>query len=201
MALKKMEEQTLNLLINQAKRLSRFIKDASELRQDMLDDIQVFERETQVVLHFEFVNDELLVTVQDRSQDSVKTFLNSTKEKLFLRASLNNVPIDVLIYRKSDGEVEPSLALSNKQIASALLELSMLVKSLPMEATEVGTEKWSLIPGEYPPALKPDVETIAPLAPYEDISTSHQSQASAPLSSEQLSAERTEDEADFELEN
>lgn len=197
MGLKKTEEQTLNLLINQAKRLSRFIKDAEELRQDMLEDIQAFEHETQVVLHFEFVNGELSVTTQDRSQDSVKTFLNSTKEKLFLRASLNGVPIDVLIFKKGDSDDEPSLALSNKQIASALQELSALVLSLPMAATSVGTEKWSLVPGEYPPALKPVVD--GDLAPALE-------QAETVLSAELPHPEITsegpvEDEVAFELEN
>lgn len=157
MAIKKSDEQILNLLKKQALRLSHYEKDASVIRETMEDDIREFEESTQVVLRFEFVDDVLQVIVEDRSKDAVTTSFNSTDEKLLLRAQLNNVPIDVMIFRKGKNDSEPPLlSLRNAEVAAALLELSELVRRLPTQMVAMGNAKWSLVPGEGALVLNSD---------------------------------------------
>lgn len=150
MALKKHEEQLLKVLTNQAVRLSRFIPDPAAIREEMKDDILELEQSAQIILRFEFVDEQLNVIVEDRSQDSVRTFWNTNGEKLFLRAQLNNVPIDVMLFRKAKNDGEPILSLNNAAVAEALSELAMLVKSMRMSMVAAGNAKWSLVAGEAP---------------------------------------------------
>lgn len=150
MALKKSDEALLRSLTNGAKALSEFVRDADTIRAKFADQIAELEQEAQVVLRFDFVNDELVVTAEDRSQDKVATSFNTTGEKLLLRAQLNGVPVDVMVFRQGKKDPEPTLKLSNDQVANALAELAVLVRSMPVSMVDTGNAKWSLVPGELP---------------------------------------------------
>ena len=156
MALKRNEEALLRALTNGAKVVSKFVKDVDLIRAEFADQIRELEQEAQIVLRFHFVGDELQIVVEDRSQDKVSTSFNTTNEKLLLRAQLNGVPIDVMLYRKGKKDPEPTLNVSNEQVANALAELSALVAAMPVSMVEAGNAKWSLVPGEAPNAGQAD---------------------------------------------
>lgn len=145
MALKKNEESLLKSIVSGARALSRFVKDPAVIRAEFAESIAELEQSAQVVLRMVFIEDELDVIVEDRSQDKVNSFFNTTGEKLLLRAQLNTVPIDVLVCHKGK-----NILLSNDQISDALAELSVLVRAMPLSIASAGKASWSLVAGENP---------------------------------------------------
>lgn len=161
MALKKNEEALFRSLSQGAKALAKFVKDADAIQAEFKEQIQELEKEAQVVLRFQFVGEELQVIIEDRSQDKVNTSFNTTNEKLLLRAQLNGVPIDVLLFKKTKKDAVPTLNLSNEQVANALLELSELVRHMPVSMVSAGNAKWGLNLGDAPIDSQADRDTDA----------------------------------------
>lgn len=100
------------------------------------------------VPHFEHI---------DLRSDFVRTRFNTESTMLSLRAKIVGVPIDIKV--KKDDEV-----FTNKEVASSLRELALIVEKMPVEMVPHGHDDWSREPGVLPKSLAEKEEASAPVA-------------------------------------
>lgn len=154
MALKKHEQLMLNNITQTATMLADMDWDLPSIEDKMKDILAGFTKETGIRLIIkQDGSGNIGFDHIDTSDYYVRTRPNTDHSLLSLRAKLDGVLIDVKV-------IKDEMAMSNKDIATALRELAEIVALAPVELSKQGKEDWSRTPGEPPKSVVKEMEAV-----------------------------------------
>ena len=153
MALKKNEQILLDSILQTANIVKGMVgNDINMINEKLADMLTGFYNESNKKLILSISEDgEISSRVADYKSDFVRTRSTPDNTMLSLRGKINGVPIEIKVFK--DG-----VALSNKEVAEALMELSLIVSAMPVEMSVHGQDDWPREAGGMPKTLS-DITT------------------------------------------
>lgn len=152
MALKKQEQLLLDNILQTANIVKGLVgNDLVKINEQISVLLAGFAEETKSKVVLGITEDgEITSTVIDLKSDYVRTRHNTEKTMLSLKGKLNGVPMDIKV-------VKDETSFTNKEVADALAELSLIVANMPVEMKEHGHDDWLRDVGAYPKgAVEPE---------------------------------------------
>lgn len=152
MALKKQEQLLLDNILQTANIVKGLVgNDLGKINEQIVALLAGFAEETKSKVVLGITEDgEITSTVIDLKSDYVRTRHNTEKTMLSLKGKLNGVPMDIKV-------VKDETSFTNKEVADALAELSLIVANMPVEMKEHGHDDWLRDVGAYPKgAVEPE---------------------------------------------